>query len=84
MADTCQQRKRAHGQPLRPLKELPLHACRSMAGAWARSGSQSREDGGHMPGAGANRARVKGICLEREPIARGWRAYARSGSQSRE
>eukprot|EP00959_Pyramimonas_sp_CCMP1952_P174770 3652637-Pyramimonas_sp.AAC.1 len=37
-----------------------------------------------MPGAGANRARVESICPEKEPITRGGRAYARSGSQSRE
>eukprot|EP00976_Prorocentrum_cordatum_P037282 757769-Prorocentrum_minimum.AAC.4 len=37
-----------------------------------------------MPEAGANRVGEKGICLKREPIASGERAYARSGSQLRE
>eukprot|EP00959_Pyramimonas_sp_CCMP1952_P429146 8987854-Pyramimonas_sp.AAC.1 len=40
-------------------------------GAYARSGSQSREGGGHMPRAEANRTRERGICPEREPTARG-------------
>eukprot|EP00976_Prorocentrum_cordatum_P019695 398983-Prorocentrum_minimum.AAC.1 len=38
----------------------------------------------HMLGAGANCARVESMYPEREPIARGWRAYTGSGSQSRE
>eukprot|EP00959_Pyramimonas_sp_CCMP1952_P200715 4198166-Pyramimonas_sp.AAC.1 len=39
---------------------------------------------GVAKGGGERDATAESICPEREPIARRWRAYARSGGQSRE